>query len=121
MRLLPAIKPRLVVTSTFIFFFVISGFILLWAASLEIPDLGVVEERRVAQSTKIYDRTGEILLYNFHDNAERTLVPIGHMSRHVRNATVAIEDAEFYQHHGVRPLAVVRAILTNLLHGDLFS
>ena len=39
------------------------GGILLWISSLDIPDLSSFEERRVLQSTKIYDKTGEILLY----------------------------------------------------------
>lgn len=114
MRSLLPVSPRAVLALAAIFFFVVSGFTALWASSLEMPDLRSVEGRRVAQSTKIYDRTGEVLLYDFHDAAKRTVVPVEEMSRHVRNATVAIEDAEFYEHRGVKPTAFLRAVLVNL-------
>jgi len=94
--------------------FFITGAIILWASTLEIPDLHSFDQRKVAQSTKIYDRTGEVLLYDLHENIQRTVVPFGDISRHIKNATVAIEDAEFYQHHGVKPTAFLRAVVINL-------
>ncbi len=96
------------------FGFLVSGLFLLWAATLPMPDLKTFEERRVEQSTKLYDRTGEILLYDLHQNVRRTVVPFGDISRHLKNATIAIEDAEFYEHRGVKPTAIIRAILVNL-------
>lgn len=92
----------------------IAGLIVLWAGTLKIPDLASFEERKVEQSTKIYDRTGEILLYDVHENITRTVIPFADMSRHIKNATVAIEDAEFYEHYGVKPTAVIRATLVNI-------
>ena len=93
-----------------------SGALFLWAATLKIPDFDSFDQRIVSQSTKIYDRTGEILLYDLHGNAQRTVVPYEAMSRNIKNATVAIEDAEFYEHHGVKPLAFLRAVLVNIVH-----
>lgn len=93
---------------------IVMGLFFLWAASLELPDLKNVQERKVAQSTKIYDRTGEVLLYDLSQNITRTVVPIEQMSRYIREATVAIEDAEFYEHKGVKPTAFARAMLVNL-------
>jgi len=91
--------------SLFVFFmglgFFISGGILLWAAVLPMPDLNTFDSRVVEQSTKIYDRTGEVLLYDFHENVQRTVVPFEDISHHLKNATVAIEDAEFYKHLGI--------------------
>lgn len=101
--------------------FLFAGFVVLWAATLPIPDLNSFEQRKIEQSTKIYDRTGEVLLYDVHDTAQRTVIPFEDMSRYIKNATVAIEDAEFYQHHGVKPTAILRAILANLLSGDLLG
>lgn len=99
-----------------IVFFAGSGAILLWAASLKTPDLSSFENgRRVSQSTKIYDRTGEILLYDLHQDVQRTIVPFDQISRHLKNATVAIEDAEFYEHAGVKPTAIIRAVVSNFL------
>ncbi len=94
--------------------FFISGISVLWVASLKTPDLGSFDTRKVAQSTKIYDRTGEILLYELHNEVQRTVVPFDSIAHHIKNATVAIEDAEFYEHGGIKPDAILRAILVNL-------
>ena len=94
--------------------FFIAGGLVLWAATLPLPDLGSFESRKVTQSTKIYDRTGETLLFDLNENIKRTVVPYDEISRHIKNATVAIEDAEFYEHRGIKPRAILRAILVNL-------
>jgi len=105
----------------------IAGFIitvagvLIWVSSLEIPDLSAFEERRVLQSTKIYDRTGEVLLYDLHQDVKRTVVPLEEMSRHIKNATVAIEDDQFYNHMGIDIRAILRAAISNLSEGDLLG
>ncbi len=94
---------------------------LVWVSTLEIPDLSSFEERRVLQSTKIYDRTGEVLLYDLHQDVKRTVVPFEEISRHIKNATIAIEDDQFYNHFGIEPKAIFRAIVTNFSQGDLFG
>ncbi len=101
-------------------FFVASG-VFIWIAQLEIPTLDGFDEKQLAQSTKIYDRTGEVLLFDLHADARRTVVPLGDMARHIKNATVAIEDAEFYQHGGIRPVRTLKAIYDNLTEGDLLG
>ena len=94
--------------------FFISGIFLLWVATLKTPDLRSFDTRKVAQSTKIYDRTGEVLLYELHNEVQRTVVPFDSISHYIKNATVAIEDAEFYEHRGIKPDAILRAILVNI-------
>lgn len=100
---------------------VAGGVLLLWISTLEIPDLSAFDQRRVLQSTKIYDRTGEILLYDLHQDVKRTVIPYENISRYIKNATVAIEDDKFYEHHGIRPLSIVRAALANLQGGNLLG
>jgi 1A family penicillin-binding protein len=95
--------------------------LLFWVSTLEIPDLSSFEERRVLQSTKIYDRTGEILLYDLHQDVRRTIVPFENISRHLKNATIAIEDDQFYNHHGIEIKAIIRAIVTNFTQGNLLG
>ncbi|MEZ4200473.1 MAG: transglycosylase domain-containing protein [Candidatus Paceibacterota bacterium] len=107
--------------AVFVLGLVVVGGLFIWISTLEIPDLSTFEERRILQSTKIYDRTGEILLYDLHQDVKRTIVPYEDISRHVKNATVAIEDDTFFEHWGVRPLAIVRAALLNLQGGDLLG
>jgi len=99
------------------FFFILSGFFALWITTIRIPDFSSLTDRKVVESTKIYDRTGDILLYDVHDNIKRTKVDMTDISRYVKNATVAIEDADFYNHFGVRPLATLRAVLLQPLRG----
>jgi len=98
-----------------------AGALFIWIATLEIPDLSAFEERRILQSTKIYDRTGEVLLYDLHQDVKRTIIPFEDISYHIKNATVAIEDDQFYSHWGVDLRAIVRAALSNLTAGDLLG
>ena len=98
--------------------FVTLGMIALWISTFQMPDLKTFEERKINQSTKIYDRTGKILLYDIHENTKRTEVAYEDISINIKNATVAIEDAEFYQHGGIKITSIIRAILANLTSGQ---
>jgi len=99
-------------------FFILGAITLFWISTFKVPTLESIRERRVSESTKIYDRTGEILLYDTGGNVRRSIVPIEDISRHIKNATIAIEDKNFYQHHGVEPLSFIRATLVNILSLD---
>ncbi|MEK7514287.1 MAG: PBP1A family penicillin-binding protein [Patescibacteria group bacterium] len=94
------------------------GSLLFWAASFKIPSLDSFEERRVDQSTKIYDKTGKVLLYDVFENVKRTVVALSEISPNVVRATIAIEDKDFYTHSGVQPTALLRAILVNFQTGE---
>src|SRR3989344_3807764 len=96
-------------------FFLGSGAFFVWIANLQTPNLKSFNERRVSQSTKIYDKTGEILLYDVHQDVKRTIIPLSDISRNIRNATIAIEDAEFYQHGGIKLSSIFRAVLANFV------
>lgn len=102
------------------FLLVVSG-LLIWVSTLEIPDLSSFEDRRILQTTKIYDRTGEVLLYDVNEDVRRTIVPFEEISRHIKNATLAIEDERFYDHIGVDIRAIVRSAVVNLQRGDLLG
>ncbi|MDO8561666.1 MAG: PBP1A family penicillin-binding protein [bacterium] len=86
-----------------------------WAMMIKIPAIDNFQNRKVAESTKIYDRTGSILLYDVHGTMRRTAVPLEAISPNLRNATVAVEDAKFYQHYGFRPLSFLRALGVDIL------
>ena len=92
-----------------------AGSVMLWFTTLDIPDFrSFNQDRLITESTKIYDRTGKIVLYSLHENVERQVVDFDHISRFVKNATVAIEDDQFYEHYGVKPMAILRAFFVNL-------
>lgn len=106
---------------TLVLGFIGAGGLLLFISTLDIPDLSAFEQRRVLQSTKIYDRTGEIVLYDLNQDVRRTVVPYEDISRHVKNAAVAIEDDTFFSHFGIRPLRILKAVFDNLTTGDLLG
>jgi len=73
-------------------------------------------------STGIYDRNGR-LLHEILDptGGRRVLVPYEQISPYLINATVATEDARFWQHLGVDPISIARAVIQNLREGDVVS
>lgn len=90
------------------------GVMLVWVSTFDIPDLNSFTNRQVQQSTKIYDETGEIVLYDLNEDVRRTKVPLEDISPNLLEATIAIEDGDFYNHHGIDPSAIARATWTNV-------
>ncbi len=88
----------------------------LWFAST-LPSAEDIMNRDVAQSTKIYDRTGEHLLYEIAENEKRTLVPIEQMPEDLINATITAEDRKFYDHHGINYFSIARSVYENIKCG----
>lgn len=84
-------------------------------ASRDLPDPNNLSSRQTSQSTKIYDRTGEHLLYEIYQNQKRTDVELNQMSPWLPKATIAVEDKNFYEHNGVRLISIIRAGVNNLL------
>lgn len=99
--------------------FFIAGGILVTVALTPVPDIDSFAARQVDQSTKIYDRTGQVLLYDYNRDAKRSVVPLSAISPHAINAVIAIEDSNFYGHGGVRLASIVRAIYADILGGAL--
>ena len=71
-------------------------------------------ERQLFESTKIYDRTGEVLLYEIYGEEKRTWVSLEKMPEHLKQAVVVAEDSNFYHHFGIDPKAIARAVLADL-------
>lgn len=91
---------------------VISFFIL----KQNLPNPQNFQNRKVVESTKIYDRTGKILLYEIHGEQKRTVVPLSDISPYLIKTTLAAEDHTFYTHHGFVFSSIMRAILHDILH-----
>lgn len=106
-------------TALFFIILVILGWLgatvmIAWA-SRDLPDPNKLIERAIAQSTKIYDRTGQNLLYEVFREKKRTLIDLKDIPDYVKWATIAIEDKNFYEHGGVAWLSIARAAVSNLL------
>lgn len=91
--------------------------VLAWI-SRDLPDPNTLITREMQLSTKIYDRTGTHLLYEVHGDESRTLIQLKDLPPYVAQATVAIEDKNFYNHHGISWRGMVRAVVTNLAKGE---
>lgn len=59
-------------------------------------------------STKIYDRNGQ-LLYEIYTEKNRAPIKITELPDYVKQATIAIEDKDFYRHHGLVMHSILRA------------
>ena len=97
----------------FLFFIFCLLFIFTYYAK-DLPRPEKFAERQLAQSTKIYDRSGETLLYEIYGEEKRTAVSLEVIPEHVRQAVIVAEDANFYHHFGIDLKAIARSILINL-------
>ena len=84
----------------------------------DIPSLSQIENRQVPQSTKIFDREGKTLLYEISAGQKRTVVPLADIPQSLKDATISIEDENFYTQPGFDWQAIVRAIFANLQSGS---
>lgn len=98
----------------------IVGFIFLiaimfaWFAK-DLPTPAKIANRKATESTKIYDRTGETLLYETGDQ-KRTVVKSDQITQYIKDATIATEDANFYRHHGFDSKGLLRAVWYKITH-----
>lgn len=96
------------------------GFVFVVAAmfawfSKDLPTPSKIASRAATQSTKIYDRTGQILLYETGEQ-KRTIVKSDQISDYLKEATISVEDANFYKHHGFDTKAITSAVLARVIH-----
>jgi len=70
-----------------------------------------------SESTMIYSADGQLLTKLFKEN--RIYVPIERIPKELKNAIIAIEDTNFYVHHGVDFWGIARAFVTNIIKGRL--
>lgn len=99
--------------------FVFVGFIIIAFASLfvlfgrDLPDVSQLKDMSFAETTVIYDREGNIL-YSIFGEENRKYVPLSYISKDAIDATLAIEDKNFYNHMGFDIFGIVRAQMKNL-------
>jgi 1A family penicillin-binding protein len=106
------LKLSLLALASLVFFGL--GGVIVWASLVPIPAINSFENRQVAQSTKIYDRSGTVVLYDVAGQVRRTSVPLDEINPYIQNATIAIEDDTFYSNPGINLPSLARAILADL-------
>lgn len=108
---------RNIVLGIFGFIFISTSLLVVIYSQIKLPDFSNFLEYKIGNSTKIYDRTGDIVLYDLQGFVRRTEIPLSEMGDNLIKATVAVEDSSFYTHPGIRPTSIVRAIWANLRSG----
>ena len=84
----------------------------------DLPNPSNLSLNYIPKTTKIYDRNGN-LLYEIFANQNRTVVALSDVPKVLRDATVAIEDKDFYNHPGFDLRGIVRASISNLQGAEL--
>jgi len=75
--------------------------------------------RKIAQTSTIYDRTGEHVLYEMHGEENRRIITHDEIPDVIRLATIIVEDNNFYSHHGIDIISILRAAKANLQNSQL--
>lgn len=97
------------------FLLIIAGAAVFVYFAKDLPDPQKLNNIKVSESTKILDRNG-ILLYEIHGEEKRTIVASDKISQYLKDATVAVEDKNFYGHFGIDPKAILRVAWNYLFH-----
>ncbi|OGH12513.1 MAG: hypothetical protein A2857_06970 [Candidatus Levybacteria bacterium RIFCSPHIGHO2_01_FULL_36_15] len=93
---------------TFAYFFVLK----------DIPSTARIDKINYPQSTNIYDRNKK-LLYSIYVSKNQTFVSLSSIPNDLENATIAIEDKDFYKHGAIDPRGITRAIYSTLIKREV--
>lgn len=107
-------------------FIFISGFVLLafifsflifaWFAK-DLPSPGKLSQS-TTNSTVFYDRKDKVL-FELYKDKNRVPVSLTEVSKYLQQATVAVEDKDFYKHKGISELGITRAVFSIVLRGNI--
>jgi membrane carboxypeptidase/penicillin-binding protein len=94
------------------------GALFYWYIVKDLPSPKELSTRVLPASTKILDRNG-VLLYTIYKDKNRTPIPLSEIPLQMKLATLAIEDADFYEHPGFSLRGIVRSIKKNIESGQI--
>lgn len=80
----------------------------------DLPNIKDVSGSKLGGSISYYDRTGQTLLWQDYDAIKRVPIAGGDMSQYIKDATVAVEDRDFYKHRGFDVRGIVRAAFNDV-------
>jgi 1A family penicillin-binding protein len=98
----------------FVFSFIMAAF------SIGLPNPARLVIYAAKDSTKVYDRNGEVL-YDIFNDKRRTTIAFDNMPEDVKQATIAIEDKDFYHHNGFDIKGFLRGVVLKPLEGKGFQ
>jgi len=94
--------------------------VFLWYAR-ELPTPGKINARVTAQTTRFYDSSGQHLLYEVYGNQNRDVISFNNIPANARDATIAIEDRNFYKEGSFSTLGILRAAFVDITHHGLYQ
>ena len=92
---------------------------ILWLYYSTTPAASQLVNRKISQTSIIYDNTGQHVLYELYGEENRKIISHNEIPDNIRIATIATEDANFYHHIGIDPLAILRAFKVNIEHNEI--
>lgn len=97
---------------------IVAGFLLMIGVFAyfrkDLPNLRDISGTNIGGSIRYYDKTGQTLLWEDYDAVKRIPVKGEDINQFVKDATVAIEDKEFFRHGGFDVRGITRAAITNV-------
>lgn len=112
-----SLKILLLTAKYLVFLFLIGCLLIIllfFYYTYDLPRPEKFAENPFIQSTKIYDRTGKVLLYDIYGEERREVVPFDKISNNLKQAVITSEDNRFYGHIGFDIRGIARAILVKL-------
>ncbi|MDZ4169921.1 MAG: PBP1A family penicillin-binding protein [Coriobacteriia bacterium] len=95
----------------------VTGLVVYLTMASQLPDPDITKAKGRDQSTVITDRSGKELAKLYADE-NRKDVKLSDMPPHLRQAVIATEDKRFYEHQGVDPIGITRALVVDVIRGE---
>jgi len=103
----------LIMLDVFVMFLTIASLGFFYAyQKTELPEN--LHSRNLYQTSYIYDRSGEHILYKIYNEENRKIISHEEIPEFVRIATIVAEDNNFYSHHGIDLTSIIRSAKTNI-------
>ena len=84
----------------------------------DLPSPSKINARIGSQNTIFYDRTGQHIIYEVHGDQNRRVIDFSDMPSNIKNATIAIEDKNFYHEGAFSFFSILRAAIVDITnHG----
>lgn len=102
-------KGRRIIAATFAGIFLVFLALFLWIAK-DLPSPNKINSKISAQTTKLYDHTGQNVLVEIYGDKNRSVVELEQIPQDCRNATIALEDKNFYKQGAFSVAGIGRAL-----------
>lgn len=83
-----------------------------------LPSPTKLTSSNLPQSTQIFDREGK-LLYTIYASKNQTFIPLSQIPKPLQQATIAIEDKDFYRHGAIDIRGIARAFIATVFYKNI--